>query len=469
MNTTAATLLASGSRHSPTAGEPALRRTTFRTSRLMDFASRKELVAQTSHQVDDWPLVVLKELLDNALDACEDARIAPVITVTVADGKIIVADNGPGIPTTTIDGILDFSVRVSSREAYVAPDRGKQGNALKTLACMPFVLEGNEGSITLSTAGIRHSIAVKVDRIRQEPVVERQADADENVKSGTQITIDWPDSACSILESARSRFLQIAEDYTVLNPHLTLTVRWDDQRWHADATNPTWTKWRPSDPTSAHWYLPEHLERLIAAYVTHDADAAKPSRTVRELLSEFRGISGSGTQKRVLDDTGLARVNLADLVHGGQIDADVVNRLLHSMQLRTKPVKPAMLGIIGEDHLRRRLEDIGCAMETFNYRKVTGETDGLPWVIETAFAALECAMESTSFQHRRRLITGVNWSPGIINPFRELGRVGESLDSVLSDQEAGASEPVALVLHLACPRVEYMDRGKSSIAIGRCE
>ena len=55
------------------------KRTTFRTSRLLDFASEKELVTQTGHGTDEWPLVVLKKLVDNALDNCEEAGIAPVI------------------------------------------------------------------------------------------------------------------------------------------------------------------------------------------------------------------------------------------------------------------------------------------------------------------------------------------------------------------------------------------------------
>ncbi len=59
-----------------------LERTTLRTSRLLDFCSRKELIAQTGHQPDVWPLVVLKELVDNALDACEEAEVAPEITTT---------------------------------------------------------------------------------------------------------------------------------------------------------------------------------------------------------------------------------------------------------------------------------------------------------------------------------------------------------------------------------------------------
>ncbi len=52
-----------------------LNRTTFLTSREMDFFSEKELVTQTGHEIGDWPLVIPKELTDNALDACEDADI----------------------------------------------------------------------------------------------------------------------------------------------------------------------------------------------------------------------------------------------------------------------------------------------------------------------------------------------------------------------------------------------------------
>ena len=136
----------------------AIQRTTFSTSRPLEFCSAKELVAQTGHEPDDWPLVILKELIDNALDACEEARVAPVIRVTVARGKIRVRDNGPGIPPETVASILDFTTRTSSREAYVAPDRGQQGNALKTILAMPFALSGDEGRVEIVARGIRHEI-----------------------------------------------------------------------------------------------------------------------------------------------------------------------------------------------------------------------------------------------------------------------------------------------------------------------
>ena len=70
----------------------ALTRTAFRTSRLLEFCSRKKLTAQTGHQPTAWPLVIVKELVDNACDACEEARAAPVISITVDEAGITVAD-----------------------------------------------------------------------------------------------------------------------------------------------------------------------------------------------------------------------------------------------------------------------------------------------------------------------------------------------------------------------------------------
>src|SRR5262249_49549373 len=76
--------------------EHKLTRVAFRVSRLMEFCTTRELQNQTGHAVYDWPLVVLKELMDNALDACEEAEVAPVISITVGHGSITIQDNANG-------------------------------------------------------------------------------------------------------------------------------------------------------------------------------------------------------------------------------------------------------------------------------------------------------------------------------------------------------------------------------------
>src|SRR5262249_1691665 len=172
--------------------DPGLQRETFRTSRLLDFCSEKELVAQTGHRPAQWPLVVLKELVDNALDACEEAGIAPEVSITVDETGITVADNGPGLPAETIKGVPDFTVRGSSREADISPPAGAQGNALKTIVAMPFVLDGSRGQVKIEARGIHHTITFEVDYVRQEPVI-RHEQAPSEVKNGTVVRVPWRD------------------------------------------------------------------------------------------------------------------------------------------------------------------------------------------------------------------------------------------------------------------------------------
>jgi len=437
-----------------------LHRETFRTSRLLEFCSQKELVAQTGHQVEDWPLVILKELVDNATDSAEEANTAPDITVTVSTdtGVISIVDNGPGIPRDTITGILDYSVRVSSREAYCSPSRGAQGNALKTLLAMAFALSGERGETVIEAQGLAHRIVFQVDHVRQEPRIVHEVST-SSVKSGTAIQVRWPESACSTLLAARQRFLQILGDYRWLNPHLAVRLRWDNQLLlEAAPTDPAWRKWAPSDPTSAHWYDPPRFERYISAHVARDQDLGR-DRKVREFIAEFRGFSGTAKQKEVLEETGTARVSLSAMFgDDGQIQHVLAARLLHALRRHSRPVKPRDLGTIGRNHLFHCLRENGGREETLKYQASFGDDDGLPWAVETAFGW--CPGGSN-----RHIVAGVNWSVALGNPFRSLGSLGPSLTAILTQQRAGPDEPIVFVLHYACPRVDYTDRGKTAAVI----
>jgi hypothetical protein len=119
-----------------------LTRIAFSVSRLMEFCTIRELQNQTGHSVYEWPLVVGKEIFDNALDAAEEAERAPVIEVIVNPGSISIQDNAGGFAASTIESILDYSVRVSSREAYISPTRGAQGRANRPLGAALDIIMG---------------------------------------------------------------------------------------------------------------------------------------------------------------------------------------------------------------------------------------------------------------------------------------------------------------------------------------
>jgi hypothetical protein len=132
-------------RETPIKSGKKLTRVPFTVSRLMEFCTRRELVNQTGHDYPEWPLVVVKEAIDNALDACEEAEVPSEVSIAIDDCSIVIHDNGPGIPAKTVASILDYSVSVSSREAYCSPTRGAQGNALKTILPMSYVLNESLG------------------------------------------------------------------------------------------------------------------------------------------------------------------------------------------------------------------------------------------------------------------------------------------------------------------------------------
>jgi DNA topoisomerase VI subunit B len=441
---------------------PKLTRVNFSVSRLMEFCSKRELQNQTGHSTYDWTLVVVKELLDNALDACEEAEVAPDITVIVEQDRIIVTDNANGIDAQTIASILDYTVRVSSREAYVSSTRGAQGNALKTILAMSYVLQGASGDAvgltTIETSGVAHRIEFRADHINNQPKIVHTT-APSPVRTGTRFTIHWPER--ELLDD--ERLIQLVRAYVWFNPHLTIRGAWFGQELiSVKATNPNWEKWRPRDPTSPHWYDEQRLQRYLAAHVARDRDLGQ-SRTVREFISEFRGISGTARQRQILQQLGCSHQSLASFFGVDRVNQAGIAMLLDAMKRHSKPVAPQHLGIIGADHFRDRFLAAGGAVETFKYQHRKGITDGIPYVIEFCFGLHQAGLQGDEAD--RVFVTGSNWSAAISNPFRRFGRAGEGLESTLHKVRANASQPVICALHLASARIQFADRGKSSIIL----
>jgi len=163
-------------------------------------------------------------------------------------------------------------------------------------------------------------------------------------------------------------------------------------------------------------------------------------------------------------ETGASHVSLHDFFGRHKANADNIARLLAAIRKHSRPVKPTRLGVIGKGYLFRMMETAGGEPKTFKYVCTPSETEGLPRDIEFAFGVYRAGLTGGTAPGGKT-ISGVNWSPGIKNPFRQLGRDGVSLDAILERARAGTSQPVMVALHLACPRVAYTDRGKSAIVV----
>jgi hypothetical protein len=158
------------------AAKDTFERKTFTTSRLAEFSTETELTKQIGHPVVDWPLVILKEAVDNALDEAEEAGVPPVIEISVEPGSITSSDSGRGIRAETVEKLIDYSARTSSRAAYASPTRGAQGNALQTIIAMPFALASrdcetvvieSQGRVRRMVTGLNFSASVGANPFRE--------------------------------------------------------------------------------------------------------------------------------------------------------------------------------------------------------------------------------------------------------------------------------------------------------------
>ena len=238
-----------------------------------------------------------------------------------------------------------------------------------------------------------------------------------------------------------------------MNPHADFTARGSGTR-HWSPLDQGRKKWGPSDSASPHWYDQERLERLIAAYLAK-GDGVMP---IREFISKFRGLARTECLRDILAETGLQRLPLSRMARNGDLDHELTRRLLSAMKMRSAPVKPDLLGVIGKDNLEAQFESADANMDTFSYRKLTGTTADIPWVLEVAFASAPDSDE-------RRLVTGVNWSPAIINPFRNVGGAYGGMDGILGGRYVNSLTPAIMFVHLATARAEYTDRGKSALVV----
>lgn len=437
-----------------------LKRVTFEICRELEFFSEKELTMQIGHGRELWVAALLKELIDNALDACELAGITPEVNVMVESDSFSAQDNGPGLPAEILSNSLNYLKRVSDKAFYVSPTRGQLGNALKCVWAVPFVASGGHGKVEVWSQGQHHTVDVSLDRIGQRPVIETSVEDGPFIKNGTLVKIHLPDLAGLMAgekeddsynsdgeedDSYNSNITpaELVQRYSTFNPHATFRI--GDKCF--EATHTGWAKWRPTEPTSPHWYGPDLLRDLIAAYIASDRNGDRP-RTVREFVSEFRGLSGSAKQKQM----GLLKgTYLQDLVKDGDIDMAQVESLLKSMKRFSVSPKPTVLGIIGQEHFKAwMIRHAGISEDSFKYVRRMGD-DGLPYVLEVAFGLHE--------KEGRRIITGLNWVPTLVMPTDEI-------DDLLSEMRIDRHDPVTIIVHIARPRFDFTDRGKTRLKLG---
>lgn len=418
-------------------------RETFTTSRELEFFSKSELRAQIGYEPSQWAIALLKELIDNALDACEMAGKSPALRFDIDQDCFTVADNGPGLPESVLNASLDYGARVSDKQGYISPSRGQQGNALKTLWAAPLVLDGEKGAVTVITADYAYRVELVIDLIAQ--VVSHTLNPiSERVDEGTTIKVHSE----KMVEQLEQTFQDLLVRFALFNPHASVSLGDGEDLQLAPVEG--FKKWTPSLPTSPHWYDVDSLDKLASRLLDNSRKRRSPMR-IREFVQQFDGLKRTSKQKTI-GEAMEPDTTLEDLTNGNGFDKPKLRRLLSLMKEDSTPIKPGKLGSLGKDFLFNYLTAFNCKMEGFKYKKIELDDPANPCIVEAAIAY--------HTNPNRLVFWGLNFTP-IPKPLPWDISYYLDDDDVLIDDD----DPIVLVIHITTPKFSFTDRGKSALSI----
>ena len=276
-------------------------------SRDLEFATEAELAKRMGCERAFWLRATLKELIDNALDSAEEAGIAsPEIRIRVSDDTLTVADDGPGMSAELVERLCNRSERTSTREAFAAPDRGSQGNALQGIMSLPFGFGHEEAGLTITSQGVWHAIRLRVNRLEQRVDLDRIASAAPPAP-GAIVSLCWPE------EIDLDEVETLIGEHAWLNPHADFRLN-ADLPWRA--THPV-SKWTPGLPIPPHWYDLDRFCHRVLLEIRRDLKL-----TVAQFVGTFKGLTSRSKCSEVAGVAGLSYKPLAALLDESGTDLE---------------------------------------------------------------------------------------------------------------------------------------------------
>lgn len=170
-------------------------------------------------------LTAVKEAVDNALDACEEADIMPELLVEVIDMgnerfRIVAEDNGPGIVKAQIPKIF-AKLLYGSKFHRLKQSRGQQGIGISASVMYGQLTTGRAARIISKIGPGKHAhyYELKIDTVKNKPIILKDEEREWEKDQGTRIEIDIEGGYIKGGQSIDQYLKQTA----IINPHVTIT------------------------------------------------------------------------------------------------------------------------------------------------------------------------------------------------------------------------------------------------------
>lgn len=170
-------------------------------------------------------LTTVKEAVDNALDACEEAGILPRVHVSLVQisedrYRIIVEDNGPGIVKEQIPKIFG-KLLYGSKFHRLKQSRGQQGIGISAAGMYGQLTTGKPVVVTSKTGPDKdaHQFAILLNTKNNKPEITDDRFIDWTVDHGTRVEIELEGS----YKGGRRSIDEYLEQTAIANPHVELS------------------------------------------------------------------------------------------------------------------------------------------------------------------------------------------------------------------------------------------------------
>jgi DNA topoisomerase-6 subunit B len=321
-------------------------------------------------------LTVIKEAVDNSIDACEEAKILPEIKVQIIEMsedrfKCIIEDNGPGIVKKQIPNIF-ARLLYGSKFHTMKQARGQQGIGISAAVLYAQLTTGRPARIWSRTGSDKpaHYFELHIDTNKNEPEIIKEEEIQWKKDHGVKIELDVSASYQKGDQSVDSFLKQTA----IANPHATFiyTNPKAEQLIFARVEEKL-----PKEPTEIKPH-PYGVELGIMLKMLKNTE----SRTLSSFLQNEFSRVGNQTAKEICDNAGLFTNMKPD-----ELQLPHVEKLLEGIK-KTKIISPSTDCIvpIGEALLEKGLRK---EIPAEFYVSVSRKPDvykGIPFVVEVALA-----------------------------------------------------------------------------------
>jgi DNA topoisomerase VI subunit B len=169
-------------------------------------------------------LTTVKEAVDNALDACEDANLVPEIRVQVTQVdeeryRVAVEDNGPGIVSQQVPKIFG-KLLYGSKFHTLRQSRGQQGIGISAAGMYGLLTTGKPVVITSRTSSRSraHHFELAINTKKNAPDVLVDEEVEWEKPHGTRVEITLE----GIYKKGRHSIEGYLKQVAVANPHATI-------------------------------------------------------------------------------------------------------------------------------------------------------------------------------------------------------------------------------------------------------